>query len=225
MIFKYLKILVMTFLSFFLSLNVFGKERSEYWQQRVALFDMLPIGQNDIVFLGNSITDGGEFNELLHNENIKNRGISGDVISGVMERLHQVTDGKPRMIFLMIGINDIAHNKSLSELTEEYENLVKAIRNSSPSSRLFIESVLPINNSFKRYKNLFGKEQLIINLNQQLKEISQENGADYIDLYSVFVDGKGNLKKDFTNDGLHLTGKGYHAWANAIKHLIDSNDQ
>lgn len=113
--------------------DVFGKGHSEYWEQRVSLFDAVPVEKGDIVFLGNSITDGGEFSELFCIPGIKNRGISSDVITGVAERLHQVTDNAPRKIFLLIGINDISHNLSLDDLCQRYESLVKSIRKTLPT--------------------------------------------------------------------------------------------
>ena len=61
--------------------------QSEYNYQKRSLFEQLPIRGNDIVFLGNSITDGGEWNELLANPRVKNRGISGDRSSWILDRL------------------------------------------------------------------------------------------------------------------------------------------
>ena len=67
----------------------FGK----YYDQRELLFESLPASENDIIFLGNSITDGGEWSELFQNPNCKNRGISGDVVAGVLNRLETITRG------------------------------------------------------------------------------------------------------------------------------------
>ena len=204
------------------TLSADAAPRSEYWHQRVTLFDLLPVEKGDIVFLGNSITDGGEFTELFDNPSIKNRGISSDVISGVAERLHQVTDYNPSKIFLLIGINDVSHNLSVSRMAEDYENLVKRIRKESPESKLYIQSLMPINNDFGRYKNLKGKEATVKQLNQRLKEIAQRNGAVYVDLWPALADKKtGKVRREFTNDGLHLLGKGYDAWADAIRHLVE----
>lgn len=191
--------------------------RYDYWRQRTSLFELLPISEEDIVFLGNSITDGGEFQELLDRTDVKNRGISSDEINGVRERLYQVTKWHPRKIFLLIGINDISHGLSIKELTDRYGALVKDIREQSPQTKLYIQSVMPINNSFNRYKNLKGRENMIPQLNMELQKIAKENGAEYIDLWGELSDNKGRLKRSFTGDGLHLNGKGYKAWMKAIK--------
>ena len=189
-----------------------------YYDRKVSLFELLPIDSTDIVFLGNSITDGGEFQELLKMKNVKNRGISSDVISGVQKRLDQVLRGKPAKVFLLIGINDVSHNLSVSTLAKKYETLVKAIRSKSPGTKLYLQSVMPINNDFKIYKSLIGKEKTITAFNARIKQIAKNNGCTYIDLTSVLADPKtGKMHLSYTNDGLHLTGKGYRAWMKAVK--------
>lgn len=200
---------------------VSASPRSEYWEQKVTLFNIIPVEPGDIVFLGNSITDGGEFSELFDDITIKNRGISSDVISGVMERLYQVVDHSPSKIFLLIGINDVSHNLSVDRLAEEYGKLVREIREKAPDTRLYLQSVMPINNDFGRYRNLKGKESTVVRLNERIKELASDNGAVYVDLWPALADpSTGKLKKEFTNDGLHLLGKGYKTWADAIRPLV-----
>ncbi|MDE6680730.1 MAG: GDSL family lipase [Muribaculaceae bacterium] len=198
-----------------------AEKRNEYWRQKVSLFELLPISSDDIVMLGNSITDGGEWVELLGRDNVKNRGISADVISGVEERLDQVTNGHPDKIFLLIGINDISHGHSAAELARRYERLLKRITTDSPDTKIYIQSVMPINNSFGRYRNLAGKEKVVTQLNTLLKQLAPTYNAVWVDLWPALADSKGRLRSDFTNDGLHLTGKGYKAWAETIIPFID----
>lgn len=191
-----------------------------YWDQKTSLFELLPIGHDDIVFLGNSITDGGEFNELFGMNNIKNRGIRSDIIPGVEKRLEQVTKGQPKKIFLLIGINDVSHGLSVQQLAERYSRLVKKIKAQTPDTKLYVQSVMPINNSITKYKSLMGKENTIKKFNEQIKKIAEAEGATYVDLWPALADNKGNLKKAYTNDGLHLTGAGYRAWRDAIRTLV-----
>lgn len=200
--------------------GAFTASADEYWEQRTSLFELLPIHGNDIVFLGNSITDGGEFNELFNMANIKNRGIRSDIITGVEKRLGQITSGEPAKIFLLIGINDISHGQTVDELARRYERLVKKIREESPSTRLYLQSVMPINNSFKRYKGLIGKEQTIKDLNGRIREIATEHGATYIDLWIFLANKEGKLDPGFTNDGLHLNGRGYRVWTRGIENFV-----
>ncbi len=203
-----------------LSLVALPIDADEYWDRKTSLYSILPVKSTDIVFLGNSITDGGEFNELFGMPNILNRGISSDVITGVEKRLTQVTKGKPAKIFLLIGINDVSHHISVERLAERYERLVKKIREQSPETQLYVQSIMPVNNTFRRYKNLIGKEKDIVALNSRIRTIALENGATYVDLWPFLEDGTGKLKKEYTNDGLHLNGAGYRAWSRGIEPLV-----
>lgn len=197
--------------------------QDDYWRQRVSLFAKLPVGADDIVFLGNSITDGGEFQELFGMENVLNRGIRSDRIDGVRKRLDQVTDGHPKMIFLLIGINDVADSRNTAQsIVGKYETLVEEIREKSPETQLYIQSVMPINNDFKRYKSLFGREGIIPPLNDGLKKVALEHGAVFIDLWPVLADPEsGKMQRQFTTDGLHLSGAGYKAWAEAVRPYVE----
>lgn len=201
-------------------IDAISVKADEYWDQRSSLFEILPVNENDIVFLGNSITDGGEFSELLGMPNIKNRGISSDVIPGVEKRLEQVTKGKPAKIFLLIGINDVSHGLSVATLAQRYESLVNQIRRQSSDTKLYVQSVMPINNGFKRYKGLAGKERIIREFNKKIQSIAESNGATYIDLTPFLADKAGNLKSGYTYDGLHLNGAGYRAWINGIEKYV-----
>lgn len=204
-----------------LLMPTFQANADKYWEQKVSLFDHLTITENDIVFLGNSITDGGNFEELFKREDVKNRGIRSDIIPGVMKRLDQVVKGHPRKIFLLIGINDVSHGHSVDKLAQRYENLVKEIMRRSPQTKLYLQSIMPIDNRFGVYRNLRGKEQTVVDFNKRIQAIAEENGLTYIDLWPVLSDKEGRMRSDFTNDGLHLTGPGYRAWTNAIRHFLD----
>ncbi len=197
--------------------------QDDYWRQRVSLFAKLPVTSDDIVFLGNSITDGGEFQELFGMENVLNRGIRSDRISGVMKRLDQITEGEPKMIFLLIGINDVADSNNTPEkIAAKYDELIKAIRQKTPSTQLYVQSIMPINNDFKRYKSLFGRESLIPAINERLATLAVDNGAVYIYLWPVLADPEsGKMHKNFTTDGLHLSGEGYRAWAEALRPYVE----
>lgn len=195
-------------------------QADEYWDQRTSLFEILPISKSDIVFLGNSITDGGEFAELFGMDNIKNRGIRSDVITGVEKRLTQVTMGHPAKLFLLIGINDVSHGLTVAELGRRYERLVRKIREQSPETKLYIQSVMPVNNDFRRYRNLRGREQVIVDFNKKIKATAAAQGAEYIDLWPALSVSGGKLNPAYTNDGLHLNGAGYRAWAKAIEKQV-----
>ena len=192
-------------------------KRTEYWHQRVSLFDELSISPEDIVFFGNSITDGGEFHELFNMPNIKNRGINGDNVSGLIERAGQITKGKPSKIFILIGINDIAQGHSVNQIIAEYQKLINKLKKETPVSKIYVQSVMPINNDFGRYKSLVGKEAMIPELNKELESLAEKNDLTYIDLWPILAEpSTGKLIESYTPDGLHLSGKAYKAWTGLL---------
>ncbi len=67
---------------------------STYYHQRWTLFQNLPDAPGEILFVGNSITDGGEWEELFPGVLARNRGISGDISAGVLHRLEEIAQGK-----------------------------------------------------------------------------------------------------------------------------------
>lgn len=196
---------------------------TRYWHQKSTLYDRLSLDPGDIVFFGNSITDGGEFDEMFQNQRVKNRGISGDVVAGLRKRIRQATNNNPSKIFILIGINDIANGRTPQQIAADYNCLLQEIRKITPETKIYIQSVMPIDNSFKVFTRLNGKEKLITELNEKIKEVASYNNAEYIDLWPALADPKtGKLKKQYTNDGLHLLGAGYAAWADAIREKVNN---
>ncbi len=194
---------------------------STYWTQRATLFEVLPVSPNDIIFLGNSITDGGEWCELIGEPNVKNRGISGDIVEGVRKRLDAVTKGKPKKIFLLIGINDIADGIDVDTIADNYERLVDEILTASPDTRLYLQSVMPVDTRDTRFKGLIGRDGRIPVLNEKIRDIAKRKNLTYIDLWPALADSDGRLDRRYSNDGLHLLGDGYLQWVSIVKPFIN----
>ncbi|ATA93974.1 sialate O-acetylesterase [Capnocytophaga canimorsus] len=205
-------------LSVMLSFTAFSQEQkhSLFYYQRVDFFDKFPITSKDIVFLGNSITNGCEWAELFGKKNIKNRGISGDISQGVYERLDNIVNGKPRKIFLLIGVNDIARKIPTATTSQNIEKIVIKIQQVSPKTKIYLQSVLPVNADFKMFENHQQPEK-IHELNAEIQRICQKHKVTYVDLYSHFIlPNTDKLKPEYTNDGLHLMAEGYLLWKKII---------
>jgi lysophospholipase L1-like esterase len=189
---------------------------STYYHQRLTQFKSLPQTTGDVIFLGNSITDGGEWGELFDDLRVKNRGISGDVSAGVLNRLNEVAQRKPAKVFLLIGINDLARNVSPDSLVKNILLIASYLKQETPSTRLFVQSVLPVNDAFGKFSGHTNKAAQIKQVNERLKQQAVTYQYDFLDLHAAFADENGKLKKELTNDGLHLLDKGYLLW----KHLV-----
>ena len=197
-------------------------EYNEFYYQRSTLFEMLPVDSDDIVFLGDSQTNGCEWHEMLGNPNVKNRGISSDVIQGFADRVQPIIDGRPAKLFILGGVNDISHDLTPDSIATAMRNLIVKVRRGTPATKVYLQSLLPIDNSFRRYKAMTGKESVIVETNKLLKKVAEETGATWIDIYSRMVDpATGNMRKGLTNDGLHLLGAGYAVWRDAVLPYVE----
>jgi lysophospholipase L1-like esterase len=190
-----------------------------YWHSK-DMFDHLPDTRNEIVFLGNSITDGAEWFELLQNKRCRNRGISGDVTEGILLRLDGVTRLKPSAIFLLIGINDLSRNISVDEITGRYREILQRIQNETPKTKVYVQSVMPVNPATGGNKRLEGKTELIIELNSRLQTLAKEFGMTYIDLFTPLADNNNLLPRKYSFDGLHLSYEGYGVWAGILREYV-----
>ncbi|WP_297890938.1 SGNH/GDSL hydrolase family protein [uncultured Capnocytophaga sp.] len=190
---------------------------STFYVQRANLFSKLSVTPKDIVFIGNSITNGAEWNELFPRKRVKNRGISGDTSEGVYDRLEAIVKGKPAKIFILIGINDISCGIEVKTIVQNMKQIVEKIQNESPKTKIYIQSILPVNPDFEMFKG-HQKPQLIKEINQQYQNIAKEYNVNYINLYPHFLEeGTDRMNKNYTNDGLHLLGEGYLLWSEIIK--------
>lgn len=191
-----------------------------YYDQRELLFESLPTSESDIIFLGNSITDGGEWCELFQNANCKNRGISGDITLGVLNRLETITKGQPAMVFLMIGTNDMDWGFSNDTIAMNVREIVQRIKAESPRTKIIVQSILPTNDCYGLFTGHTKRWQDVALINDMLKTMTEEEDVTYLDLYSLMANEEGKMSTEYSNDGLHLNGEGYKVWKAAVEEEI-----
>ena len=203
-------------------LTAMGQQANQdpYYARRATLFDQLPVGKKDIVMLGNSLTDGCEFNELLGNNHIKNRGIVGDIVQGLIDRIDPIIKGQPKKLFIMSGVNDISHDVGADSIARAMEKLIVMVKQGSPRTKIYLQSLLPFNNDVREWRLLKGRDHVVVEANALLEKVARRQGVSWINLYPLLVDDQGRLRADLTNDGLHLMGKGYLIWRDAIRPYI-----
>ena len=188
-----------------------------HYYKRIEKFNAeRPVNSDDIVLLGNSLTESNDWNKAL-GEEIRNRGISGDTSAGVYDRLYQILPGKPRKIFLMIGINDISRGVSVDSLLHNINLIIEKVQKESPQSKFYLQSMLPVNESVGEYSNLKGKNAMIADINQRLKRLAEEKKVTYVDVAKHFIDDNNQLRLELTRDGLHLKKEGYKLWEDVLR--------
>ena len=159
--------------------------QNEYNYQKRSLFEQLPIRGNDIVFLGNSITDGCEWAELFNNRHIKNRGISADRSGWLLDRLDPIVNGHPKKLFLMIGTNDLAAGVSPEEVAANIGKLLDRFAEESPWTKIYVQSILPVNgvDTKAKAKNHWKKGAEIIEANKLIEALCEgRKNVLYIDV-------------------------------------------
>jgi lysophospholipase L1-like esterase len=190
--------------------------RPNNWELKVGEFRSFSNSSKDIIFLGNSITANIDWMELLGRTDVRNRGISGDISFGVLERLDEVTEGKPAKVFILLGINDISRNVPDSFIVSNYQKIIHRIKKESPATKIYFQTLLPVNNEFAQFKNHYNKDEHILHVNEELKKLAAKEKISLIDLYPHFLNAGKKLDKKYTIDGLHLNVEGYKVWKDIL---------
>lgn len=184
---------------------------SHLYDGRVDLLKKIPGNTAQIIMLGDSLTDGGEWQEFFSDVRVVNRGIGRDTSKGVLNRIEPYLVSQPDKIFLLIGTNDLLNNSQVSDVSSNITEILNLIRGKSPKTTVYLQSVLPCRN------DLVAKEK-ILQINEFLKKKSDQNKIIFIDLHRQFVDQNGmQIKPLFLSDGIHLSALGYMKWVEILK--------
>jgi len=190
--------------------------RPKTYKTQVEGFKAAAHSKKDVVFLGNSITAGTDWSKLLDLPHARNRGISGDISFGVLERLDEVISGKPAKVFLLIGINDISRNIPDEVVFGNISKIVQRIQKGSKRTKVYVYTLLPVNSSFGKFKNHYNKDEHILWVNDQIRKLAGKN-VTVIDIYPDFLDSENRLKAAVTKDGLHPNAAGYEIFKAKLK--------
>ena len=178
-------------------------------ERRRGLF-RVPAPPGRVVFLGDSITEGGLWEELFPDLWILNRGIGGDTTVDLRERLDDAIN-EPRVVSLLIGTNDLhgpRPRRDLDAIAARCRDIVERIRDRAPGVGVILNSVMP--------RTAFHTERLRM-LNDRYRSVAMETGAHFIDLWPALADADGELRDELTRDHLHLSAAGYQVWAEILR--------
>ena len=181
---------------------------------------------NQTVLLGDSITDFFNWYELFYDfsktsgQAVYNRGIGGDTSDRLLERLQEnVLNIKPKNIVLLIGTNDISRGLPLSVSVENLENIIKSAKKCCPDVNFIIEAVYPINENMRdKFEKRSNKK--INEMNKEFIKLSEKHNCVWLDFTDKLKDEKGNLKKEYTFDGLHINALAYEIVAENVIPLL-----
>lgn len=181
---------------------------------------------NQTVLLGDSITDFFNWYELFYDfsartgQAVYNRGISGDTTDRLLERLHEnVLNISPKNIVLLIGTNDIGRGLPLEMSVHNVECILNEIKKACPDANVIFQAVYPINKPM-RFKTEKRSNEKIDLMNKEFIKLSEKYNCRWLDITDKLKDETGNLKKEFTYDGLHINVKAYKIIAESVIELL-----
>ncbi len=166
----------------------------------------------DIVFIGDSITAAGLWQEYFPDHVVANRGVRSDQTHDILERIDGIVGLEPKRLFLMVGVNDLNFGKSAAETIADYERLLDAFEARMPESEIMVQSILPVSADYI----VPGVNDAAKIVNEHLADSSARRGHTFVNVRELFETSDGSLDERFTSDGIHLAGDAYVQWRDYV---------
>lgn len=193
----------------------FQQMLQDYYDSKVAQFEaenksIVP-GETDIVFLGDSLTDGCDLSLYYPEYTTLNRGIGGDTTLGLEKRLDvSVYAVQPKVVVMLIGANNF------STMFENYEDILISLKENLPESKIILVSLTSMGGTWGKNNNLAAFN------NVKIKALAEKYGYEFVDVYTPLLNFETNeIYEEYTSDGGHLTHEGYLVLTSEIKAAID----
>jgi lysophospholipase L1-like esterase len=171
------------------------------------------------LFVGDSLIAGGEWQEMFPGVAVDSRGKAGETVAELLTRLKStVADiDPPDLIFIMSGINNVAMEDFM--FLGPYEKIIQMLAARFPRARIVVNSLLPVQLPWL-------SEAVVPKVNTMLQRLAVQMGVTFLDIYCYFIDERGRIKGQcFLSDGVHLSPRGYQAWAGALAAFLDNDEK
>ena len=173
------------------------------------------------LFLGDSITEMYDLEKYFPDDPVVNSGVGGNTTDDILEDMQQrVYQYNPSKVFLLIGTNDLQDGKTPDEIFENIKRIVEGIQENRPEAKIYLESIYPVNRNFENSGAQDRHNEDIKEINKKIEEYCMEEDLTYIDLYSVLEDENGDLRAEYTNEGLNLSEEGYDIVTETLKKYL-----
>lgn len=190
---------------------------------QIEMYNIYKKRQADIVMLGNSITHGALWNELLDRPNVVEMGIPSDILLGYLARLNYVLKLKPKIVFIMGGLNDVYNWTPVEEIFATYLKIINELK--SKNITVVLQSATY---SAKNYAKDWGgtpetnggRNIEISKLNKLLSDYAKRNNIDFIDLTPQIITKDNFLRPELTWDGVHFKAEAYRIWAREVEKIL-----
>ena len=200
-------------------------KEQEKIQTKYRELNQISVIEPDIIFIGDSIIEYYPLQELFGtSKNIVNRGIRGYQIGLLRENLdvHLYGDSVDQIV-LLIGTNDIGKDVPMNEALNNLESVIQTISRDYPLSQIKLVSILPVHQGEEYKQTVYIRtNEKIKGWNQAYQELaSAYMQVEYVSVFEELLDQEGQLKSDYTTDGLHLSVSGYQVLSSSLrKHIF-----
>ncbi len=194
------------------------KLTEEYYNTKVDSFEKEnpTLNDVDIVFLGDSLTDGCDVKKYYPEYSSVNRGISGDTTDGLLNRLKvSAYDVEPTGVVLLIGVNDISRGVKPNELSDNYEKIITGLKENLPDTIIIWCSMTALGGKSAKYNDT------VIICNQKIKLLAEKYDCVFVDLFTPLCDADTReIREEYTVDGTHLTDAGYQVVSREVNNAL-----
>ena len=196
-------------------------KEQEKIQTKYRELNQISVIEPDIIFIGDSIVEYYPLQELLGTtKTIVNRGIRGYQTGLLLDNLdaHLYGDAVDQIV-LLIGTNDIGKDVPMSQALTNLESVIQSISRDYPLSQIKLVSILPVHQGEEYKQTVYIRtNEKIKDWNQAYQELaSAYMQVEYVSAFEELLDQEGQLKSDYTTDGLHLSVSGYQALSETLK--------
>ena len=190
---------------------------------RVERLERYTYNKESIVFLGDSITSRCDLNKYFSNYNVYNSGIAGNMTKDILDNMeNRVFVYNPTKVFILIGTNDLVYSGLDNDgIKNNIEEIINKIYEKNSNTKIYLESIYPVNNSLNKEIVETRTNDNIKNLNNKIEKICDNNKCTYINMYDNLTDKNGNMKRIYTVDGLHLNKIGYKVVASKLTKYLN----
>lgn len=193
------------------------------YKLQIEMYDIYKTRQANIVMLGNSLTNGANWNELLGRSSVAERGIPSDILQGFSARMNYIYKLNPKIVFICGGLNDIYNWIPTEEVYAEYISIINKLK-----SKNIIPVIQTTTYSAKTWAKDWGgtpevnagRNREVDKLNKMLFDFAKKNNIDIIDLNGKTAGIDRFLRPELTWDGLHFNAKGYKIWALEVEKVL-----
>jgi lysophospholipase L1-like esterase len=190
--------------------SVGNEERNK--EYRISIFEQFS-PEVDIVFAGDSITQAGEWTDFFPNHKIANRGVGSDTTHDLLQRLDSIISVNPRIVFVMIGINDIVSGRPLDDILVDYYSVIQSLQ--QRNIQVIIQSTVQCQTFICKQHS-----HKVNHLNVALERFAHEHDIIFVRLEKLSKDT--GLNYLFTYDGIHLNGRGYQEWVKTLLPIMEN---